>query len=206
MSRTRASPIAVVLALGIAVAGCGPATPTPAIVPSPVAASPPASTAATASNASASVVVDPALLGALPAEVAGVAARPDSETAAEIAASDDLADSVDAIAVAVYVGPGASGAEDLAIATVAQLAPSVFSETWFRQWRDSYDAAACDPAGGVASGSAQADIGGNATFIGTCQNGVHTYHVHLAAPDRVIAITALGAERLGEQIVAGLTE
>jgi hypothetical protein len=58
----------------------------------------------------------------------------------------------------------------------------------------------------LAPGSAEADIADHRTFIGTCVGGVHTYHVHLADPDRVIAITALGPGRYGEQVVAGLAE
>ena len=152
------------------------------------------------------VAIDGTLLDPLPAAVGGIERRADPETAADIAASADLATSVEAIAVALYIGPGASGAEDLAIVSLARLLPGVFSEGWFRSWRETYDAAACEPAGGVTTGSAEATLGGRTTFIGTCRNGVHTYHVRLVDPDRVVAITAVGGGRLGERIVEGLTE
>ena len=58
----------------------------------------------------------------------------------------------------------------------------------------------------MAGGSAQTEMDGRTVFIGTCQAGAHTYHVRLSDPDRVVAITALGDDRLGEQVVAGLTE
>ena len=66
--------------------------------------------------------------------------------------------------------------------------------------------AACEVAGGVAPGAAVTEIGGHETYIGSCQGGVHTYHVRLENPDRIVSITAVGDERLGERVVAGLTE
>ena len=169
-------------------------------------ASPGGTAGPTGTTTSGAVAVDPSLLDVLPAAVDAAERRPDAETAAEIAASADLVSSVASLAVALYVGPGAEGAEDLAIASVAQLRPSVYSDAWFRSWRDSYDGAACEPAGGRTTGSAEVEIGGRATFIGTCQNGVHTYHVHLRDLARVVSITSVGEGRYGERIVAGLEE
>ena len=65
---------------------------------------------------------------------------------------------------------------------------------------------ACEVAGGVAPGAAVTEIGGHETHIGSCQGGVHTYHVHLANPDRIVSITAAGEGRFGERVVEGLTE
>jgi hypothetical protein len=57
------------------------------------------------------------------------------------------------------------------------------------------------------SGRAEAQIGGRTTFIGTCAGGAHTYHVRLESDDAIIvSVTAVGERRLGEQVVAGLTE
>ena len=184
-------------------------------MPSVATASPPRPAATDAASASptgpigtesGAVAVDPALLDVLPAAIDTVARQPDAETAAEIAASADLAPSVDRLAVALYIGPGGDGAEDLAIASVARLRPAIYSDAWFRSWRESYDEAACEPAGGRTTGSAEVEIGGHATSIGTCQNGVHTYHVHLTDPDRVVSITAVGDGRYGERVVGGLEE
>ena len=33
-------------------------------------------------------------------------------------------------------------------------------------------------------------------FIGTCEGGVHTYHVHLPDPDRIVATGELAARDL----------
>lgn len=154
-----------------------------------------------------SVVVDPTLLGVLPADIDGRPLRPDPATAAEIAGSEDLALDIEAIAVGLYVQPGPSSAPDgLAIVNVVRLRPGVFGDAWFRSWRSTYDEGACQIAGGVTPGAAESRIGDHDTHIGTCQSGAHTYHVHLAAPDRVISITSAGDGRVGELVVAGLTE
>ena len=202
---------AAILAGVLAIAGCGPSTPTAeSVSPSP---SPGATVAVSAPlvaspppSAGGAVVVDPALLDLLPEEVQGQALRPDDETAVEIAGSGDLAADIEAIAVGLYVQPGSSTADDLAIVNVVRLRPGVFGDAWFRSWRSTYDDGACEVAGGVAPGAAVTEIGAHETHIGSCQGGVHTYHVHLASPDRVISITAAGEGRFGERVVAGLTE
>ncbi|CAN5575558.1 hypothetical protein BH20CHL7_BH20CHL7_14170 [soil metagenome] len=195
--------VAVAAIVGsVAIIACGEANPTLApTVPATLSASP-----TRTPPPPSGIDVDLALIDVLPLTVDGIERLADPDTAAEIASSVDLAASVESIAVAIYVGPGSSAADDLAIVSVARLRPDIFSDAWFRQWRETYDAAACEPAGGVQTGSAQAEIGGVTTYIGSCRNLVHTYHVRLADPDRVVAITALGEARLGERIVAALTE
>ena len=196
----------------IAMAACGPTTATPvstATVPSASAA--PVGSAHAASgpvspSAAAAVTVDATLLDVLPKEVEGHLFRPDLETAAEVALSEDLHLDVEAIALALYIAPESSTAGDLAIVNVVRLKPGVFGDAWFRSWRSTYDEGACQVAGGVTPGTAEATIGDHETHIGTCQGGVHTYHLHLANPDRVISITAAGERRFGERVVAGLTE
>lgn len=206
----RRTQAAIAIGTGVlAIVACSPTTPTsptPSASPSASArpvASPPASSP---SSAAAAAVVDPTLLDVLPAEIEGQALRPDAETAAEIAVTEDLAPDVDAIAVGLYIQPGSSTADDLAIVNVVRLRPGVFGEAWYRSWRSTYDDGACQVAGGVAPGAVQSLIGEHETHIGTCQGGVHTYHVHLVDPDRVISITAAGEGRFGERVVAGLTE
>jgi hypothetical protein len=58
------------------------------------------------------------------------------------------------------------------------------------------------------SAHAETDIAGRHTFIGTCQGGVHTYHVHLAtaAGDVMVSMQGLGDGSFAERIVAGLRE
>lgn len=215
--RRAAVVLAVAIAGVLAVAGCGPTTPStptpgsgsPSATVSPVASAsgdaPPNLASAPASVGA--VVVDRTLLDVLPADIDGQRVRPDDETAAEIAGDDDLAPDIEAIAVGLYVQPGSSTvAEGLAIVNVVRLRPGVFDEAWFRSWRTTYDDGACQVAGGVAPGAAESRIGDHDTYIGTCVGGVHTYHVHLENPDRVISITGAGEGRVGERVVAGLTE
>ncbi len=208
--------VVVVLALLVAlsVAACGPAPQTDPATRSPASASPstspsasaaPSSDATSPSSSGGSVVVDPTLLDVLPADIDGQPLRPDAETAGEIARSENLTN-VEAIAIGLYIRPGSSTADDLAIASVVRLRPGVFDDGWFRSWRTTYDDGACQVAGGVEPGGSQVQIGGHDTDIGACKGGVHTYHVHLTDPDRVVSITAAGEGRFGERVVAGLTE
>jgi hypothetical protein len=191
----------------LAIVACSPTTPaSPTPTTSPSASAAPVASAPASGPSAAAALVDATLLDVLPDEVEGQALRPDAETAAEIAATEDLAPDVEAIAVGLYIQPGSSTADDLAIVNVVRLRPGVFGEAWFRSWRSTYDEGACQVAGGVAPGAVQSLIGDHDTHIGTCQGGVHTYHVHLASPDRVISITAAGEGRFGERVVAGLTE
>lgn len=217
-SAALASIVAVTLAVALLVAGCGPAPrtgpATPPATPPSTTASPSATTSTGATPTSAdtppsssggSVVVDPTLLHVLPAHIDGQPLRPDAETAAEIARTENLTD-VEAIAIGLYIRPGSSTADDLAIASVVRLRAGVFDEGWFRSWRTTYDDGACQVAGGVEPGGSQVQIAGHDTDIGACKGGVHTYHVHLTDPDRVVSITAAGDGRFGERVVAGLTE
>jgi hypothetical protein len=172
------------------------------------AAPPPAAPSATpsaATSSAAAIRVDPALLDVLPSEIDGQPLRPDDATAADIAGTGDLATDVEAIAVGLYIRASET-AEDLAVASVVRLRSGVFDDGWYRSWRETYDQGACEVAGGVTSGAAEAEIGGHTTHIGSCVEAVHTYHVHLADPERVVSITAAGDGRFGERVVAGLTE
>jgi hypothetical protein len=150
------------------------------------------------------------LLEILPDAIDGIALEADPATAADIATDLDLEATAASLAVALAIAPGvsgasASGAADLAIVSVVQLRPGVFDDAFFRAWRDTYDEGACEVAGGV-SGHAESEIGGLTTYIGSCAGGAHTYHVHIAGRDVLVSITAAGERRLGELVVAGLTE
>ncbi len=146
------------------------------------------------------VVIDGSLLAVLPQDVEGAQLVESPE--AEVASIADGALVEHVARLAVGLVSDAEGA-DWAIATVSELRPDAWSETFFRDWRDSYDEAVCKRAGGV-TGTAQAEIGGRLTLIGSCTNGVHTYHVHLPEGDLLVSITALGDRRFGEVMVEGL--
>jgi hypothetical protein len=195
--------VAAVIVIAVATAACaGPVeSAVPGAASSEAIASPDPSSVATAS----AIVVDEGLLDVLPAQVAGIDLVGDPDTAAAIASDPDLAATASAIAVAFAIAPGDSGSEDLAVISVVQLRPGVFDDAFYRSWRDTYDAAACAPAGGV-TGNAQAEIGGHESYIGTCGQGAFTYHVYLEDLDRFVSITSVGERRLGEQVVAGIRE
>jgi hypothetical protein len=198
----RAGTLISILGLGLLAACQGPApSPTASPAASVVASGPPASRSTSPSSAG-SVEVDPSLLSILPVEVEGVPVHPDPETAAAIAVDPSLANDVEAVAVALAISPGSSGGEDLVIANVVRLRPDVYNETFFRSWRDSYDSAACEPAGGV-TGNAEAEIDGRQIFIGSCVNGGITYHVRYGE-DVLVSITSVGDGRFGEQLVKNL--
>jgi hypothetical protein len=203
--RTRALAVGVVTALALAACGSTAPTPTPTLAPSPSPGPSATDSPVPTAVASGGIVVDQTLLDHLPVEVGGIALVSDPDTAGNIATDPDLATNASAIAVAFAIGPGASGDDDVAVVSVVQLRPGVFDDGFFRDWRDSYDAAACDAAGGVA-GNAQAEIDGRTVHIATCAAGAHTYHAFLEDASVIVSVTSVGELRLGEQIVAGLRE
>jgi hypothetical protein len=204
-------------ALTILVVGCGP-TPAPsnpaasatgslapastAEGPSPSAGaeSPPRSDPA---SPGAAVQVDPGLLVFVPSTVEGVPLTFDPETSATIAADPSVAADATGLAVALAALPGSSGADDLAIVSVVRLRDPAGDESWFRDWRETYDEAACGQAGGVI-GNAEAQLGGGTVHIGSCSGGVLTYHTRIEQAGIVVSVTALGSRRLGEKVMAGI--
>jgi hypothetical protein len=146
------------------------------------------------------VPYDEGLLSILPPSVGGIALSPDADTAATMGEDDDLGRVARGLASAIALDPVT---DQFVVAAVIQLEPGILDEAFFRDWRDSYDEGACSQAGGV-SGHAQAEIGGRTTYIGSCAGGLRTYHVALDASDIVVSVSALGDERLGEKVIAGL--
>ncbi len=204
-------PAAALVVVAAVLAACIPArvTPPPASA-TPVASSPShepsPSTDTGPPSSSSDVIVDATLLDLLPSDIDGVPLTSDPVTAAEVAADGSVAPFVGALAIATVFGPISTDADiDYAVVTVARLRPGAFGELFYRGWRDTFDAAVCDQAGGV-DGHAEADIAGHPTYIGTCAGGVRTYHVHLPERDVIVSMQAAGPGRFGERIVAGLTE
>lgn len=209
---------AVGVAALLALVGCGssPTGPTPDPTASTTSASqaPPSAPAASTPfpstvgpAASAAVAADPALLDVLPRTTDRLARAYDAETTRRVAADPSLAEDAVGLAIALYTptgGPSASG-QDIAIASVVQLRDPAADDEWFRQWRDSYDAAACGQAGGVAR-HAEAEIGGRVVFIGSCAGGAFTHHTRLHDGALVVSVTSVGPGRPGETIMAGLSE
>ncbi len=199
---------AAVVVLVMAAVACIPPRPTPSPTtppPSPTA-EPVTPTPGSSLGAPSGVVVDPSLLEVLPSDIDGVPLTPDLDSAAEIAADASIAPFVSAIALAVAFGPLPSDdAGDYVVVNVAKLRPGMFGDLFFRGWRDTFDAAVCEQAGGV-DGHAETEIAGHRTFIGTCAGGLRTYHVYLPSRDVIVSMQSVGEGRFGERVVAGLTE
>jgi hypothetical protein len=211
-------------ALVIVLAGCnraagGTASPAPSLpaasakmaipsnAPSPspaaiVPASPAPSDAASAgaSPSGPTVPIDPNLLAILPSTVAGQTITEIPEIEANLKTDPDLLANAAALAVGLGVN---SGTGDFAYVAVVELKPMVFTNAWFVSWRQSYDESACSQSNGLA-GSTSTTIGEMSVFVGTCNGGAKTYHVHLPGPDRIVSITSVGSADYGEMVVAGL--
>jgi hypothetical protein len=183
------------------------ATPAPTL-PAPATAAPSATPTSGASavespsgGTSSTVAVDATLLEHLPATVGGATLTADPATAATIATDPTLATAASAIAVALAVSPGGSS-DDLAISSVVQLRPGIYTDPFFTDWRSSYDQAACAQAGG-AVGTGDQQIAGRHVFVGSCGSGAFTYHVHLPG-DILVSVTSVGPGDLGALVMAGL--
>jgi hypothetical protein len=196
--------LTVIALLAALAAGCGSGPVISSAVPvAPATGSltPPATAERPSPGAAAQV--DPGLLTFVPSAVDGVPLTFDQETSGSIAADPSVASDAASLAVALAVVPGASAADDLAIVSVVRLRDSTRDEAWFRDWRDTYDEAACGPAGGVI-GNAEAELGGGTVYIGSCRGGVRTYHTRVEGAGIVVSVTALGSRRLGEKVMAGI--
>ncbi|MHB8398493.1 MAG: hypothetical protein ACYDCI_06115 [Candidatus Limnocylindrales bacterium] len=224
--------LTVLVALsGVGSSTSGPAVPTgtagslpPAVTGVPSFASSPAPSASAAPSSPPSgagsggpfVAIDRELLQALPVSVAGIPLVEDTQTESHDAADPTHAVDLAALAVALAVN---THSNDLAIATVVRPKPGIFSDAYYRSWRDTFDAGACSQAGGLAggvvgsvgggvAGTSETTIGGHDTFIARCAGGILTYHVHLGGgvggDDRIVSITTIGAADFGRLIVEGL--
>ena len=165
-----------------------------------VGTSPTASGSEAASAQSRSVRIDPSLLAVLPSDVGGLAVVEDPQTESLDASDPSHAADLDAIARAIVASPSTS---DLGVASVVRLKPGVYSDAYYRSWRETFDEGVCSQAGGVA-GSAETTIAGRQSFVGHCSGGVLTYHVYLADRGLIVSVMSLGDQRLGEQLVAGI--
>ena len=190
------------------VGACGPTTPTPTLAaptaaPSTAAPSTPAATSMPSGPASVGTsggaVEDPTLLGILPATVDGVDVTLEHQAFLDAVATDPgFVHNVKGAAFGVAV----SGT-DLVSGVVAELVPGVYSDAFFRDWRDTYDAGACSQAGGV-TGNAETQIGDRTVYIGSCGGGLRTYHVWIPERGTIVSAFALGDKRLGEALMEGL--
>jgi hypothetical protein len=215
---TRTSGLVALLALTLAASACGgpavtpsvPATaaPTEAISPGlpateppatePPATAPPGATPSAATVPAGAVIEDPSLLAVLPPDVGGIKVAHEPAAFADAAGDKAFASNVQSAAFAVAVD-----GENLASAVVARLNPETYTETFFREWRDSYNDGACGQSGGLV-GNAETRIGDQAVFIGSCAGGLRTYHAWVESRGVIVSAFSLGDRKLGELLMEGL--
>ena len=172
-----------------------PAT-SPAISP---ATSPAISPGVPSSVPGVDVVMDPALLEVLPATVGAARVEIEPESFGEAVGDSSFVANVDAAAFAIV-----TEGDDLASGVVAHLRPDLFSEAFFRDWRDSYDEGACAQAGGVAA-HAQVGLDDDRTmYVTSCTGGLRVYHAYVPERGVVVSVFSLGERRFGEQLMRGL--
>ncbi len=213
----RAAGLALVI---VTAAGCGSVSPTPVGSPppvgspAPVASATPALTgalrtpAATGSHAPSaatasgpSITADGTLLDLIRATDAGMTLTYDPETTASVIVNPAVARDASSMATGLAVPTGQASPQEFVIVNAVRLRDPSVGETWFRMWRDTYDAAACSQAGGV-QGHAESEIGGRTVYIGSCANGVYTYHTRVEDGSVVLSLTSIGPSRLGERLLA----
>jgi hypothetical protein len=200
---------AAALAVALLVSACAN-SPTPTASPPPATSPTPTTSATTPTVAPSdgvapsggSAPIDPALLDALPDEVAGLPIEPAPDALAEAVRDPAIVRDVEGLAGALVIDPAT---EQFAFATVLRFFDGEPSDDFLRDWRDSFDAGVCEQAGGV-SGTAEAEIGGRPVFIGSCANGAHTYHAWLGNRGVLVSVSAVGEQRLGEQLVESLND
>jgi hypothetical protein len=128
----------------------------------------------------------------------------DAETTAAELADPKLDANIAALATGIATAANAvPSPNDLVIVNVVRLRDPAVADDWFRSWRDSYDAAACEPAGGV-SGHATSKINGRDVFIASCAGGANTYHLRIEGGAVLVSLTSIGAARLGQRLVEAI--
>jgi hypothetical protein len=190
-------------------ASCATPAPTPSAAPAASAsvAAPSPSPSPTAARsapatpiASGAVAIDAGLLAHLPPTIDGLTVQRVPESDA-IAQTDPLVVGNARAAVTALV----IDAPEFAHATLVEVRPGIFGDAFFRKWRDTFDTSVCEPAGGIA-GRAESVIAGRNTFIDSCVQGARTYYVWLEHSSILASVTSVGERRLGEKLVAALTD
>ena len=180
-------------------AGSAPASGSDPAAPSTSAASSSAgSSSATPSGSAAGVVRDDSLLALLPASLDGVPVTAEDQSFAEAAADPAFSANVERAAF-----PIVTSGSNLAAGVVAKLRDGIYSTTFFRDWRDTYDQGACAQAGGVAT-TAETAMDGRPVHITTCTGGLRVYHTWLPDHGVIVSLFSLGDARYGEQLMARL--
>ena len=139
------------------------------------------------------VTIDTTLLAVLPREVSSIPVIESPEGEADAQADAVLPTIATAAVAAVAVDAATS---DLVYVLVVRLRPGVLTADRYRDWRDSYDEGACLGVSRVV-GHAEVNIGVHKVFIGTCANGLRTYHTWLEDKAILISASSTGTREFG---------
>jgi hypothetical protein len=148
------------------------------------------------------VTIDPNLLAILPRSVDSIAVIEDSDGDDQIRADDVLPTIASAAVAAVAADPQNS---NLAFGYVIKLLPKALTDAIYRSWRDSFDEGVCQGQDQVI-GNASSTVKGNTVYIGTCANGIRTYHAWLESKGILISLWETGEKRLGLVMLGTLRE
>jgi hypothetical protein len=204
--------LAIGLLVAVALAACdgsAPASPPPSGSTarlSPASSVPGASSTRSGapSPATPAAVADPGLLDVLPATTDVFSLTYDAETTASVAADPGLDVQVAALATGLYrLKDAPADAPDFAIVNAVRLRDPSLGPDWFQSWRETYDEAACAPAGGVVR-RAETVVRGLTVFVGSCSAGAFTYHVRLVNGSTVVSMTSVGPAGIGQRVVERL--
>jgi hypothetical protein len=146
------------------------------------------------------IVIDPSLLAILPRAVDSIPLT-ETDDADTTALADDVLPHIASAAVGVEAGDSTTG--DVVTGFVVRLKSEAFNEGVFRDWRDSYNNGACGGDSEVV-GNAEQKIGDNTVFIGTCTNGLHTYHTWIQDRGVLITLTSYGQKQLAVVLLENL--
>jgi len=149
-----------------------------------------------------SVTIDSALLAVLPRTVEGAPVVEDSD-GDDVIKGDDVIPTFASSAVAAAAADASNN--NLAFGYVVKLRPNAFSDVIFRDWRDTFDAGTCNGASEVVA-TASATVAGNTIYIGTCSNGIRTYHVWLKDKGILISVWSTGEKRFGLVMLGNLRQ
>jgi len=144
--------------------------------------------------------IDPTLLAVLPTSVNGLAVTEFPEAETNAVTDPDLGRNVARVATA-FVGDAAG--TNWAYTSVVDVRPAARSDAFYRDWQESFDASACQQAGGV-TGHTTITIATRSVERTACGGGVRTYHVRIVSTGLLISISDLGPANFAEVELAAL--
>jgi len=146
-------------------------------------------------------VVDPSLLAILPATIGGFAVKEFAEAEQRAVADPDLGRNISRVATGFAGDPGGA---NWAYTAIVDVRPEARSDAFYRDWQESFDASACERAGGV-KGHTAVTIAGREVERTACGQGVRTYHLRIPGSGLLVSISDLGDAKLGELEIAALS-